>query len=209
MSIETRQNDWTTTGAAATPRAPRDRMARRWRQLALVVPLLLGLAAVARPVLAQQGQEDPNAYTSESQPFGKWILVCVKPKKQTNPPTRSCYINQRLPPEGKVVTLGLTVFLGAQQKAVLNVRLPPAAKAGKEIQFTVDQGAALRAPIAQCIEDRCVVRGGLDDNTVKAMRAGKVVAVTYLGEGSKPVTARGSLNGFGQALDALRKTAGQ
>lgn len=196
MSIDTRQDGSGITGGAA----------RRWR-LALIVPLLLGLAAVARPAVAQQGQDDPNAYTSESQAFGKWILVCVKPKKQTNPPTRSCYVNQRLPPEGKVVTLGLTVFL-AQQKIVLNVRLPPAAKAGKEIQFAIDQNPALRAPIAQCVEDRCVVRGGLDDNTVKLMRAGKVVAVTYLGEGSKPVTARASLNGFGQALEALRKTAG-
>jgi len=208
MSIEMRQGGQEKTGGAGVPRAPRNRMARRWRQLAWAVPLLLGLAAVERPALAQQGQEDPNAYTSESQPFGKWILVCVKPKKQTNPPTRSCYINQRLPPEGKVVTLGLTVFFG-QQKVVLNVRLPPAAKAGKEIQFAIDQNPALKAPIAQCIADRCVVRGGLDDNSVKLMRAGKAVAVTYLGEGSKPVTARASLNGFGQALDALRKTTVQ
>ena len=196
MSIDTRQDGSGITGGAA----------RRWR-LALIVPLLLGLAAVARPALAQQGQDDPNAYTSESQAFGKWILVCVKPKKQTNPPTRSCYVNQRLPPEGKVVTLGLTVFL-AQQKIVLNVRLPPAAKAGKEIQFAIDQNPALRAPIAQCLEDRCIIRGGLDENTIKLMRAGKAVAVTYLGEGSKPVTARASLTGFGQAFEALRKTAG-
>ena len=203
MNIETRQNESEMTGGAAGVRARRG----RWGRLALLAPLLLGLAVVARPALAQQGQEDPNAFTQESQPFGKWILVCVKPKKQTNPPTRSCYINQRLPPEGKVVTLGLTVFL-AQQKTVLNVRLPPAAKAGKEIQFAIDANPPLRAPIAQCVEDRCVVRGGLDDNTLKLMRGGKAVAVTYLGEGSKPVTARASLTGFGQALEALRKTAG-
>ena len=109
---------------------------------------------------------------------------------------------------GAVVTLGLTLFIGQQQKVVLNVRLPPAAKAGKEIQFAIDQNPPLRAPIAQCMEDRCIVRGGLDENTVKLMRAGKAVAVTYLGEGSKPVTARASLSGFGQALDGLRKVSG-
>ena len=183
--------------------------AGRWRRLALAAPVLLvGLAAMAPPAAAQQGQEDPNAYTTQSQAFGKWLLVCVSPKKQTNPPTRSCYVNQRLPPEGKVVTLGMTLFYGQQQKLVLNVRLPPAAKAGKEIQLAIDQNPPLKAPIAQCIVDRCIVRGGLDDNTVKLMRAGKAVAVTYLGEGSKPVTARASLTGFGQALDGLRKVSG-
>ena len=49
MSMETRQDGSGIGGRAV----------RRWRRLALIAPLLLGLAAVAQPAAAQQGQDDP------------------------------------------------------------------------------------------------------------------------------------------------------
>ena len=205
MSIELRQNELTMSGGAAVPRAPRKRVVCRWRLLALAIPLLLGLAAVAPPAMAQQAQGNAKhcfvnqrvpirAYTADTQQYGKWALIC-----------------SAQPVDNKAVTLGLTVDIVQQnqQKVVqLIVRLPPAAKAGKDIRMVVDQNQPLQAAIGQCNEFGCLVRGGLDENTLKLLRNGKVVAVTYLGEGSKPVTARASLTGFGQAFDALRKTAG-
>ena len=202
MSIELRQNGLTMTGGAVAPRIPRQRVVCRWRLLALAIPLLLGMASVAAPAMAQaQGkhcfvnQRVPiRAYTADTQQYGKWALIC-----------------SAQPVDNKAVTLGLTVDIVQQnqQKVVqLIVRLPPAAKAGKDIRMVVDQNPPLQAAIGQCNEFGCLVRGALDENTLKLLRNGKAVAVTYLGEGSKPVTARASLTGFGQAFDALRKTAG-
>ena len=202
MSIELRQNGLTMTGGAAAPRIPRQRVVCRWRLVALVIPLLFGMAAVAPPAMAQaQGkhcfvnQRVPiRAYTADTQQYGKWALIC-----------------SAQPVDNKAVTLGMTVDIvqqGQQKVVQLIIRLPPAAKAGKDIRLVVDQNQPLQAAIGQCNEFGCLVRGGIDENTLKLLRSGKVLAVTYLGEGSKPVTARASLTGFGQAFDALRKTAG-
>src|SRR5882762_5908320 len=102
MSIELRHDELMTTGGAAVPGNPRQRVVSRWRLLALAIPLLLGLAAVAPPAMAQQGQ---------------------------------------------------------QKLVQLIVRLPPAAKAGKDIRMVVDQNQPLQAAIGQCNEFGCLVRG--------------------------------------------------
>src|SRR5436305_1703692 len=136
MSIELRQNELTMSGGAAVPRAPRKRVVCRWRLLALAAPLLLGMAAVAPPAMAQQAQGNAKhcfvnqrvpirAYTADTQQYGRWALIC-----------------SAQPVDNKAVTLGLTVDIVQQnqQKVVqLIVRLPPAAKAGKDIRLVVDQ----------------------------------------------------------------------
>jgi invasion protein IalB len=159
--------------------------------LAAALAVAAGLAAT--PVLAQQLQ---------SQPFKAWNLVC----NTTTP--RQCYINQQVPPGGsKAIELGLTLFLnGAQQQPVLRIRLPLAAQAGKEVAVSIDQNPAVKAPIAGCNQDRCVVQGGLDGGTIQQLRAGRMINVTYLGAGAKPVTVHASLSGFSAAFDALKKS---
>jgi len=154
MSIELRQNELTMSGGAAVPRAPRKRVVCRWRLLALASLLLLGMAAVAPPAMAQQAQGKHcfvnqrvpiRAYTADTQQYGKWALIC-----------------SAQPVDNKAVTLGLTVDIVQQnqQKVVqLIVRLPPAAKAGKDIRLVVDQNQPLQAAIGQCNEFGCLVRG--------------------------------------------------
>jgi invasion protein IalB len=162
------------------------------RGLAAALALAAGLAAM--PVAAQQ---QPQVQT---QPFKAWNLVCG-----TGTP-RQCYINQQIPPGGQAIELGLVIFLnGQQQQPVLRIRLPLAAQAGKEIALSVDQNPAVKAPIAGCTKDRCLVQGGLDNGTVQQLRAGRVLNVTYLGAGSKPVTVHASLAGFSAAFEALKR----
>jgi invasion protein IalB len=162
----------------------------RRRRLGTGLALAAGL--VATPALAQQVQ---------TQPYKAWTLVC-----STGTP-RQCYINQQVPPGGgKAIELGLVIFLnGDQQQAVLRIRLPLAAQAGKEVALSIDQNPPAKAPIAGCTKDRCLVQGGIDANTLQQFRAGRVLNVTYLGAGGKPVVVHASLSGFSAAFDALKK----
>jgi invasion protein IalB len=166
------------------------------RRRGLAAALALAAGLVATPVVAQQQQ--PQVQT---QPYKAWNLVC-----STGTP-RQCYINQQIPPGGQNIELGLTIFLnGQQQQPVLRIRLPLAAQAGKQIALAVDQNQAVAVQIAGCTKDRCLVQGGLDNGTIQQLRAGRVLNVTYLGTGSKPVVVHASLAGFSAAFDALKRS---
>ncbi len=86
----------------------------------------------------------------------------------------------------------------------LGTLLPPG------LGFQVDTGQAASLPFEWCVQEGCIVRLGLRDPDIAALKRGSGVKLTVISiaDAQKPVELNLSLSGFTAAYDSLTAPAG-
>lgn len=149
---------------------------------------ILGLGLFSSPLLAED--------------FGAWSLMC-------EPEGQNCSISQVVAtdPMAKKVVMGLSVnFFASRDRPSLNIRVTSKALARAGVGFKVDELPPAKFPVNRCDANICLASVWMDDQLIEEMRHGKMAVVAYFFLPSKKqVTLPVSLNGFAEALDALRE----
>jgi invasion protein IalB len=174
----------------------------------------LALAAVMATIgvsaAAQETQQSPNAVPTAVKPedFKDWKLLCPPPKTANDP--QVCEARTvKLSTEGKVLAI-LEVVTVPDEKTkqiavVASVLVPLGVDLMVEPLFKVDDGKPMPMRYLLCLPRGCEARAPLAAEQQAAMRSGAKAKVALALGGSKSAVLDFSLNGFGAALDAMKK----
>ncbi len=151
-------------------------------------------AAEANPVAPQQ----PEISVTQQ---GDWEIGCLAG-------TTNCEMQQVAnDPQGNPVllvrVLKLPAGADAPALAILNTPLGTLLPAG--LGFQIDSGEQATLPFEWCVQEGCVVRLGLRQPEIDAMKRGRAVNMTVrsIADPDNPVSLTLSLSGFTAAFDSL------
>lgn len=173
------------------------------RAAAMLAVLLVAMAAA--PALAEEG---PRVTRSER--FGAWGYSCAVAQAGEREVER-CMISQlvAVDPARRKVVLGLTVDLAdSAQVPTLRARFSAMAQREAGIGVKIDAWPDMRLAISDCNRQRCEAVGRLSAPVLKQWRQGRHAQFAYLQRNGKQRVFPVSLQGFEEALAALRRHAG-
>ncbi|MBP7240983.1 invasion associated locus B family protein [Amaricoccus sp.] len=151
-------------------------------------------AAPAAPVAPPQPQIEVTKH-------GDWELGCVTG-------TKNCEMQQVALDNTKnpvVLARVLKLPAGADAQALMIFNTPLGTLLPSGLSFQIDTAQAAVLPFEWCVQEGCVVRLGLREPDVAAMKRGQTVKmiVTSIANPQVPVELTLSLSGFTAAYDAL------
>lgn len=183
---------------AAAPAAPAPAAPAPAAEPAAPAPAAPAAPAAEAPAPAPAAPPAPNVQVTK---YGDWEVGCLAD-------TPSCEMQQvALDASGNPVVLVRVMKLPKDAQAVglaiFNTPLGTLLPAG--LGFQIDGGQVARLPFDWCVQEGCVVRLGMRNEEIAAMKRGSKVAigVTSIAEPEKPVALALSLKGFTAAFDAL------
>lgn len=177
-------------------------MPERGQPARLLAALLAAMAAV--PAMA----EGPRVTRSEH--FGAWGYSCAVAQDGEREVER-CMISQlvAMDPARRKVVLGLTVDLAdSAQVPTLRARFSAMARREAGIGVKIDARPDMRLAISDCNPQRCEAVGRLSRPVLQQWRQGRHAQFAYLQRNGKQRVFPVSLQGFEQALAALRRHPG-
>lgn len=167
------------------------------------------LAACAAGAASAQGGDAPRVV--KEQRFASWGYSCAVAGNGKGAEVERCMISQMVatnPRERKVV-LGLTVdFEDSRTVPTLRARFSADAKREAGIGIKIDEKPEMRLAIGDCNTQRCESLGRMSTPVLKAWSSGKIGKFAFLRQSGKQVLLPISLDGFDQALAALRQHPG-
>lgn len=177
-------------------------MAMRNLAFLALAATLIGLAA---PAIAQQrGATPAPAAPGKTPTYGDWQYVC-EPARQGR--GEVCTLRQFVAPKDRPGQPILAVAIGRltpDRKMTIVFKLPPQIDKTAGIGFRVDDDKFITVPVATCDAGACTAALGLDESTLKKLRAGKQAMVAFRSAegvaGGLPV----SLSGISRGLAALK-----
>ncbi|TFW32480.1 invasion associated locus B family protein, partial [Massilia horti] len=176
----------------------------------LALAVLLWAATGSAAQAAPDGVPGAPRVTRE-QRFGNWGYLCAVARDARNRDVERCMISQLVSvnPRARQVVLGLTVdFADSPEVPTLRARFSSNAVRKAGIGIKVDAQPDMRLPIGDCDALRCEAVGRMAQPVLKVWLSGKQARFAYLMDGGRQIVLPVSLNGFGQALDALRQHPG-
>jgi invasion protein IalB len=165
-------------------------------------------AALLAPAASLALAQEPTVTRSER--FGAWGYSCATAQHDGRPVER-CMISQIVAtdPARQKVVLGLTVdFADSATVPTLRARFSSKAERRAGIGLKIDARPDMRLPIGDCDSRRCEAVGRLSPPVLAQWRKGKRAQFAFLQQNGKQQVFPVSLDGFGQALEALRRHPG-
>lgn len=179
-----------------------------WKALAAAAVM----ATVGVSAAAQETQQSPatNAVPTAAKPedFKDWKLYCPPPKTANDPQiceTRTIVLSKEGKPLGALVVATVPDEKTKQIQVVASVLVPLGVDLLAEPLFKVDDGKAMPMRYLLCLPRGCEARAPLPAEQQAAMRSGAKAKVAVALGGGKNAVLDFSLNGFGAALDAMKK----
>lgn len=163
------------------------------------VPADPAAPAAAAPVLpAPAAPAQPQIDVTK---HGDWDLGCLAG-------TTNCEMQQvAIDNTNNPVVLARLMKLpaGAEAQALLIFNTPLGTLLPTGLKFQIDTAQAATLPFEWCVQEGCVVRLGLREPDIAALKRGKAVklVVTSIADPQKPVELNLSLAGFTAGFDAL------
>ena len=140
--------------------------------------------------------------------FSSWGLSCATAQSPEGKQVERCMISQMVtnaPKTGKVL-LGVTVdYADSNATPTMRFRFAPGAKQKAGVGIKIDNGPEMRLAINSCNEQRCEAVGRLPADVLKLWRNGKLAQLAFIEQGGKQLLLPISLEGFNEALSALRR----
>ena len=175
---------------------------RAWVGRRLAV--LLAAASFAAPALA----DGPRVTRAER--YGAWGYSCAVAQVDGRDVER-CMISQLVAtdPAQRKVVLGLTVDLADSARVpTLRARFSAMAQREAGIGVKIDARPDMRLAISDCTPQRCEAVGRMSAPVLKQWSSGKRAQFAYLQRNGKQRVFPISLQGFDEALAALRRHPG-
>lgn len=176
---------------------------------AAVLAAVLGAGAgAAEPGIAADGAAAEAPRQTLDERFGAWGFSCAVAANGKGDLAERCMVSQIVAanPRKRQVVLGLTVdFADSPDVPTLRARFSSRAEPRAGIGIKIDRQPDMRLPISGCDERRCEAVGRLAPPVLKLWKKGKLAQFAYLQRGGKQVVLPISLDGFDEALAALRK----
>jgi invasion protein IalB len=191
--------------AAAGPVASQDAAAPTTTAPAAAAPAGTAAPAAVAPAAAPQAPAPAPAAPAQPQidvtMQGDWEIGCISG-------TTNCEMQQvaRDTTNNPVLlarVLKLPAGSDAQALMILNSPLGTLLPAG--LSFQIDTAQAATLPFEWCVQEGCVVRLGLREPDIAAMKRGKGIklVVTSIADPQQPVNLTLSLSGFTAAFDSI------
>ncbi len=148
---------------------------------------LVAVAAINSGALAQQ---QPEAQ--------KWFKICAKQADND-----VCNVQYRVVAStGQIVTsVNLFTVKGKVNRKIFQVTVPTNRLIPAGVAVKIDENKPNRIPYANCFRDRCTAEVKMDDNLIKALKAGGEMLLTSVNFQNKPSPIKISLKGFTAAFD--------
>ena len=148
------------------------------------------------------------------QRFKSWTMICRKaPLAQeegaTTAPEPYCRIYYRVRDAANndaVVFISTVRFRGKDRTPMMILTLPAVANLQRGVTFQVDQSQVYRANIQVCTAQSCLSEFKLTDDLMKLFRNGTKASFSFGKNPEGDVKRDVPLDGFGAAVDALKKT---
>ena len=137
---------------------------------------------------------------------GDWEVGCLAG-------TANCEMQQvAADPQGNPVLLVRVIKLpvGSDAPALVIFNTPLGTLLPPGLGFQIDSGETTALPFEWCVQEGCVVRLGLRDPDIAALKRGRAVKLTVISiaDAQNPVSLDLSLSGFTAAYDSLTPPAG-
>lgn len=193
---ETPAADAPAADAPAAPDAPAEAPAAETPDAAAEEPATEAPAATEQPAPAAPDQPEIDVTR-----HGDWEVGCLA--QTTNCEMQQVADDQQGNPVLLVRVLKLPSGSDAQALAILNTPLGTLLPAG--LGFQIDSGEEATLPFEWCVQEGCVVRLGLRQPEIDAMKRGRAVRLTVrsIADADNPVELNLSLAGFTAAFDSL------
>jgi invasion protein IalB len=179
-----------------------------WKALALAA----AMATIGVSAVAQETQPSPagNAVPTAAKPedFKDWKLYCPPPKAAGDPQVceaRTIMLSKESKPLAALLVATVPDEKTKQIQMFTSVLVPLGVDLMAEPLFKVDDGKATPMRYLLCLPRGCEARGPLPTEQQAAMRSGAKAKVAVALGGNKNAVFEFSLNGFGAALDAMKK----
>ncbi len=129
---------------------------------------------------------------------GGWYKVCSKQADND-----FCNVQfQAVANTGQVLTsVNLATVSGKINRRIFQITVPTRRLIPAGISITIDENKPVKIPYVFCFEDRCMAEVPLDDNMVKAFKAGGKITVSSTNFQNKPNPIEVTLSGFTAAFD--------
>lgn len=128
----------------------------------------------------------------------KWFKICAKQADND-----VCNVQYRVVAStGQIITsVNLFTVKGKVNRKIFQVSVPTNRLIPAGVAVKIDNNKPNRLPYANCFRDRCTAEVKMDDNLVKAFKAGGEMLITSTNFQNKPNPIKISLNGFTAAFD--------
>ena len=158
----------------------------------------LGLLIAAVPAFATTG----HAQTKVGERIGDWTFQCQAiSAKETICALTQAFINKQA--NQRILTLTLRPF-GPDKKLMLFALLPLGVYLPTGLTGTIDDGTPFFYTWQRCTNQGCEASTEIDATRRTAMKAGKVLAVSFKGQAdAEPLVVSASLKGITQGLKEL------
>ncbi|MBP6999904.1 invasion associated locus B family protein [Amaricoccus sp.] len=161
-------------------------------------PAVPATAPAAAPAPAPAAPAQPQIQVTKQ---GDWEIGCVAG-------TTNCEMQQvALDPTKNPVVLARVIKLpaGADAQALMIFNTPLGTLLHSGLSFQIDNAQAAVLPFEWCVQEGCVVRLGLREPDVAAMKRGNAIKliVTSIASPQTPVVLNLSLAGFTAGFDSL------
>ena len=137
---------------------------------------------------------------------GDWNVRCI-----TGNPGESdkCEIQQLLFLNENTPVADISIFKlpeGERAVAAANVMVPLETLLTKKFRFAFSEGSVKEFPYSFCNQNGCLVRMGLLEEDIEAMKKGSYseLSITHISSAEASINLKLSLNGFTAAFDIIR-----
>lgn len=164
--------------------------------------------AIAPATAPKPAQSQQNAQPNAQQPgtvkanHGAWSIVCDKPAGANE---EQCALMQNVIADDRPeVGLSVVILKTADRKAkILRVLAPLGVLLPNGLGLNIDGKDIGRAYFVRCFTDGCYAEVVLEDNLLKAFRAGKTATFIVFQSPEEGIGIPVDLAGFGEGYDAL------
>jgi invasion protein IalB len=156
-------------------------------------------AASTKPAQPQQTGQQPGVVKAN---HGAWSIVCDKPAGANE---EQCALMQNVIADDRPeVGLSVVILKTADRKAkILRVLAPLGVLLPNGLGLNIDGKDIGRAYFVRCFTDGCYAEVVLEDNLLKAFRAGKTATFIVFQSPEEGIGIPVDLAGFGEGYDAL------
>jgi invasion protein IalB len=156
-------------------------------------------ATAPKPAQPQQSGQQPGVVKAN---HGAWSIVCDKPAGANE---EQCALMQNVIADDRPeVGLSVVILKTADRKAkILRVLAPLGVLLPNGLGLNIDGKDIGRAYFVRCFTDGCYAEVVLEDNLLKAFRAGKTATFIVFQSPEEGIGIPVDLAGFGEGYDAL------
>ncbi|WP_137156536.1 invasion associated locus B family protein [Rhizobium sp. FKL33] len=156
-------------------------------------------ATAPKPAQPQQNAQQPGTVKAN---HGAWSIVCDKPAGANE---EQCALMQNVIADDRPeVGLSVVILKTADRKAkILRVLAPLGVLLPNGLGLNIDGKDIGRAYFVRCFTDGCYAEVVLEDNLLKAFRAGKTATFIVFQSPEEGIGIPVDLAGFGEGYDAL------